>query len=184
MPITCHEGCTVGTCQPLEGVTSAASVSSPRAGTRCATGTTVRVTPPPRLGPGAQRDRVRLPVPRSASRRAHLGGRIRGDGGRTHAPGGLRELNCEIPRRADVVGVFRDRASIVRLCGAVLAEEDGEWAEALRYMSPETFAKVDAALRSPERTGAPISTCSTPGRSTAATRPTTRMFHEKSLPAS
>jgi transposase-like protein len=65
-------------------------------------------------------------------------------------------LNREIRRRTDVVGIFPDRASIVRLVGAVLAEQDDEWAEARRYMGPETFAKVDATLRPREQTGAPV----------------------------
>jgi putative transposase len=65
-------------------------------------------------------------------------------------------LNREIRRRTDVVGIFPDRASIVRLVGAVLAEQDDEWAEARRYMGPETFAKVDATLRPREQAGAPV----------------------------
>ena len=64
-------------------------------------------------------------------------------------------LNREIRRRTDVVGIFPDRASIVRLVGAVLAEQD-EWAESRRYMGPETFAKVDAILRPREQAGAPV----------------------------
>ncbi len=64
--------------------------------------------------------------------------------------------NREIRRRTDVVGIFPDRASIVRLVGAVLAEQDDEWAESRRYMGPETFAKVDAILQPREQAGAPI----------------------------
>jgi len=53
-------------------------------------------------------------------------------------------LNKEIKRRTAVVGIFPTRASLIRLVGMVLFEQDDEWQDGRRYFRPETMAAIDA----------------------------------------
>jgi putative transposase len=57
-----------------------------------------------------------------------------------HSTNPLERLNKEVKRRADVVGIFPNQASITRLVGAILLEQNDEWQLQHRYMPLETMA--------------------------------------------
>jgi transposase-like protein len=60
-----------------------------------------------------------------------------------HSTNPLERLNGEIKRRTEFVGIFSNEAALIRLVGAILLEQNDEWAvQRSRYMTLETIAPM------------------------------------------
>ncbi|MBB1499167.1 IS256 family transposase [Paracoccus sp. MC1862] len=68
-----------------------------------------------------------------------------------HSTNPLERLNKEVKRRADVVGIFPNEDSIVRLIGAVLLEANDEWQLQHRYMQVEAMADLSPPASEEEK---------------------------------
>ena len=60
-----------------------------------------------------------------------------------HSMNPIERLNKEVKRRSDVVGIFPNEASIMRLIAAVLFQQNDEWQTQNRYMQVEAFDQID-----------------------------------------
>jgi Transposase, Mutator family len=67
----------------------------------------------------------------------------------------LERVNREIGRRSDVVGMFPNNASAIRLAGDLLIEQNDERLVCRRYLSAESMALLDA-VKTADRTTSPV----------------------------
>ena len=62
----------------------------------------------------------------------------------------LERLNKDLARRSDVVGIYRNDESLIRLAGALLLEQNNEWLVGRCYLSAESLAGLFAAEQADE----------------------------------
>jgi putative transposase len=80
---------------------------------------------------------------RCRRRRARLHDFAKEHRAKLHSTNPIERLNGEIKRRTEVVGIFPNDEAIVRLVGALLLEQNDEWAvQRARYMTLETMAQM------------------------------------------
>ncbi len=67
---------------------------------------------------------------------------------RLHSTTTVERLHMEIKRRTRVIGIFPNRASLWRMVGTLLQEQDDEWqVPERRYFSIDSMNKIDAELK-------------------------------------
>ena len=79
----------------------------------------------------------------------------------------IERLNKEVKRRADVVGIFPNEASIIRLIGAVLLEQNDEWQIQHRFMQVEAMAEISVPPIDADQTVPILAACSVPASNPA-----------------
>jgi putative transposase len=71
-------------------------------------------------------------------------------GTKLHSTNRLERLNKQVKRRADVVGIFPNEGSIIRLIGAGRLEQNDEWQLQHRYMQVEAIADLTTPMNQAE----------------------------------